>query len=273
MDINELQFRNTCIEYLKNLDSKTDSIELQTIISRSDICLIKTVNFHRGRVWNQYDIDIELRVPIPLLRRAKELHALINKFFEDICPEDNQYGYGHLNIKPKMIGADDITYKEYDVVFENIKQTIIQGIRDAKYVIWIAVAWFTNREIFDELCLRKKDGLNIRVITIGDNSNKWILDELDNEFDTLKITLPGGHLFHHKFCIIDFEYVMHGSFNWSKNAEGNEETWATALDRDFSKKFADKFMRMYRDHIVDEEDIIPSNGYSVSSHQNWEDLF
>ena len=66
---------------------------------------------------------------------------------------------------------------------------------------------------------------------------------------------------------------MHGSFNWSKNAEGNEETWSTALDRDFAKKFADKFMRMYREHYVDEEDIIPSNGHSVSSQQDWEASF
>lgn len=272
MSTEELQFRNTCVEYLKVTDQRQESIELQTIISRSDVRFIKTRTYRGGDIWNQRNMDIELRVPIPLLERANGLKILINDVFKKVCPEDDQYGYGCLNIKPKMIGAEDITYKEYDVVFENIKQTIIQGIRDAKYVIWIAVAWFTNRDIFDELCLRKKDGLNIRIITIGNNTNKHLLNELESEFDTLKITLPGGHIFHHKFCIIDFEYVMHGSFNWSKNAEGNEETWSTALDRDFSRKFADKFMRMYKSHIVDQEDIVVDEDVSTDL-DDWEANF
>ena len=46
-------------------------------------------------------------------------------------------------------------------------------------------------------------------------------------------------------CIIDFEYVMHGSYNWTKVAEYNDETLATALDRDFVKKFADEFICLY----------------------------
>jgi hypothetical protein len=37
---------------------------------------------------------------------------------------------------------------------------------------------------------------------------------------------------------------MHGSYNWSKNAEFNDETWATALDREFVGKFADEFIRL-----------------------------
>ena len=41
---------------------------------------------------------------------------------------------------------------------------------------------------------------------------------------------------------------MHGSYNWSKVAQYNDETLATALDRDFVKKFADEFMRLYNNH-------------------------
>ena len=32
-----------------------------------------------------------------------------------------------------------------DVVFNEIQDTLIQGIRDAKYLIWISVAWFSMR--------------------------------------------------------------------------------------------------------------------------------
>lgn len=37
---------------------------------------------------------------------------------------------------------------------------------------------------------------------------------------------------------------MHGSYNWSKNARNNDETWATAIDRDF-RKFADEFIKLF----------------------------
>lgn len=53
----------------------------------------------------------------------------------------------------------------------------------------------------------------------------------------------------HKFCIVDLDYVMHGSYNWSKNANYNEETLATALDREFVSKFADEFMEIYNEIV------------------------
>ena len=43
----------------------------------------------------------------------------------------------------------------------------------------------------------------------------------------------------------------HGSYNWSRNAMSNNETLATALDKDFVKKFADEFMFLYNAHKHD----------------------
>ena len=52
---------------------------------------------------------------------------------------------------------------------------------------------------------------------------------------------------HHKFCIVDMEYVMHGSYNWTKAANYNGETLETSIDRELVKKFADQFIKMYTD--------------------------
>ena len=41
---------------------------------------------------------------------------------------------------------------------------------------------------------------------------------------------------------------MHGSYNWSKNAQNNDETLTTALDKDFVKKFADEFISLYNEY-------------------------
>ena len=40
---------------------------------------------------------------------------------------------------------------------------------------------------------------------------------------------------------IDLEYVMHGSYNWTKAANYNGETLVTSVDRELVKKFATEF--------------------------------
>lgn len=248
-------FLKTCIEYLKEMDKTSESKEIQTILRRSTIDFIKTDKFS-NKIWNQKKEDINLRVPIPLLARAKELRNDLVQLFGQVYKETQSYAFGNLILGPKYLEDADINYREHNVVFDSIEKIIIEAIRDAKYVIWIAVAWFTNRRIYDELILKKNEGVNIRILTIGSNSNKYLLPELKENFDTIGIVLPGSHVFHDKFCIIDLEYVMHGSYNWSDNANGNEETWSTALDRDFTKKFADKFMSIYKSKKVKEDDCI-----------------
>ncbi len=55
----------------------------------------------------------------------------------------------------------------------------------------------------------------------------------------------GYNRMHDKFFIIDMDYVMHGSYNWTLIANYNEEILATALDYDLVAKFAKEFMELY----------------------------
>ena len=70
----------------------------------------------------------------------------------------------------------------------------------------------------------------------------------ENKFDV--VVIPGWgrrgyNRMHDKFCIIDMDYVMHGSYNWTPTATNNEETLATALDHELVAKFAKEFMGLY----------------------------
>ncbi|WP_254901716.1 phospholipase D-like domain-containing protein [Thalassobacillus devorans] len=130
-------------------------------------------------------------------------------------------------------------------MFDEIKDKIIQGIRRAEYTIWIAVAWFTDIDIYIELILRKIDGVNVRIITSDEPTNQTLIADFERNFELVKVPKKGFNRLHNKFCIIDLEYVMHGSYNWSNTAPNNNETWATALDRDFVKNFTDEFMNLF----------------------------
>jgi phosphatidylserine/phosphatidylglycerophosphate/cardiolipin synthase-like enzyme len=251
--MNEQQFLRTMIDTVKYDFESDNKDELLGILRNSIITYDRTSTF--GGKSNYFREYVCLRVPIPMLKKAKELNDVLEKLASDVYiePTDtvHDYEFWGLRIKPKPVELENDHYVEHNVVFDDIKEEIIQGIRNAKYTIWVAVAWFTDRDIFQELLLRQREGVHVRIITSDESSNRYLIQDLERNFEIVKVPLNGDKLsnrLHDKFCIIDFEFVMHGSYNWSKNARNNDETWATALDRDFVRKFADEFIRLFVKH-------------------------
>lgn len=242
-------FKQTMLDVLK-YDSKFEDKEnvLLPILRRATVNNLPQWEYVKcGRSGQRYE-DIELRVPVPLLDEANAVQENLYDLVRYVYQESDEYGLGEVSIRPKILRPNDVEYKEHDVVFSKIEDTIIQGIRDAKYIIWTAVAWLSNQAIIDELLAKKTQGVNIRLIISEEDTNKSFYDQLSEKFDTVVIPHFGWkdwNRMHDKFCIIDFEYVMHGSYNWTSSAKYNDETWATALDRDLVKKFADEFIRLY----------------------------
>ena len=244
--MNEKQFLKTMIETVKYDDDFQNKDDILGILRYSIVTFEKTEAF--TYVPNQRQEYMRLRVPIPMLKKAKEYKDIFYDLANDIYIPNDDYDLYGVDIRPKLVELEDDGQTEHDVAFDEIKEVIVQGIRNAKYTIWAAVAWFSDRDIFQELLAKKKQGVNIRIITSNEKSNMTLMGELEKNFDVVKVPLKGAYLsnrLHDKFCIIDFEFVMHGSYNWSKAAQYNDETLATALDRDFVKKFADEFMRLY----------------------------
>lgn len=247
--MNEKQFLKTMIETIKYDEDIQNKDDLLGILRYSIVTFRKTSAY--THVPDQRQEYMDLRVPIPMLKKAKEYKDIFYDIANDIYIPDDDYDLYGVYIKPKLVELVDDGKNEHDVAFDGIKDVIIQGIRNAKYTIWVAVAWFSDRDIFQELLAKKKQGVSIRIITSNEKSNMTLMSELESNFEVVKVPLKGAYLsnrLHDKFCIIDFEFVMHGSYNWSKAAQYNDETLATALDRDFVKKFADEFMRLYNDH-------------------------
>jgi phosphatidylserine/phosphatidylglycerophosphate/cardiolipin synthase-like enzyme len=248
--MDEQQFLRTMTDTVKYDFENDNKDELLGILRNSIITYDRTSTF--GSKSNYFREYVCLRVPIPMLKTAKKLKDVFEKLASEVYiePTDttHDYEFWGLTIKPKPVELDNEPVVEHNVVFDEIKEEIIQGIRNAKYTVWIAVAWFTDREIFEELLMRKREGVHVRIITSDESSNRFLIEDLERHFEVVKVPLNGDRLsnrLHDKFCIIDLEFVMHGSYNWSKNARNNDETWATALDRDFVRKFADEFIRLF----------------------------
>lgn len=126
--------------------------------------------------------------------------------------------------------------------FKNIEESIINEIRRAEYLIWVAVAWFTNKKLANELYKKKKEGLSIQIITDDNEKNKEL--KLENAFEVDRIKKSGFAKMHHKFCIIDLERVIDGSYNWTNNANYSDEGINIIENRAIAKEFADRFKEL-----------------------------
>lgn len=56
--------------------------------------------------------------------------------------------------------------------FSNIHKVIIDHLEKANFEVVAAVAWFTDRDMFEVLCKKARSGINVSVALIGDDINQ-----------------------------------------------------------------------------------------------------
>lgn len=133
-----------------------------------------------------------------------------------------------------------------EAVFENIAERILQEISKAEKAIFIAVAWFTNKNIFDLLIEKRDEGCQVFLIISNDkiNRNSQIAYERlnANKSKVYKVGDGDTELMHNKFCVIDYNTVITGSYNWSYKAENNfENVIITYDDTALAEQFISEF--------------------------------
>lgn len=247
IEMNEEEFLTMLIDTVKydpNFSENTD--KLLTILTRSEIKFDPTRVY--GNLPGRFKENVQLRVHIPLLGEAREQEEELDKLAAHVYEPNTEYEYDQLLIRPRKIDLKNREVKEHKAIFDRIREEVIQGIRGGNYMIWAAVAWFSDEEIYQELLLRKEAGVHIRIIVSDEKTNQNLLQKMSNEFEVKVSPLrgpKGWNRLHDKFCITDLEYVMHGSYNWTPNARNNDETLVTAADRDLVKQFADEFQKLW----------------------------
>lgn len=90
--------------------------------------------FVGGGISNQRWEIVELRFPVPLLDEANGFKDQLDKLADFVYEESEEHALKLIVIRP-LVMADPEDYKEYDVIFSEYRDTVIQGIRDAKFII------------------------------------------------------------------------------------------------------------------------------------------
>lgn len=247
----ELKLYSTMIATLKyDSENYKDAEELATILSYSEIELHSSGVF--GSKYRYVREDVNIRVKIPLLKKARELLQSFRPLVADCHSEDGSYELDDITIKPRQISSpDDLELLSNQAVFSNIRDEIIQSIRMAKHSIWINIAWFTDGNLYQELQNQKNQGIHIRILISDEQANQNMIPRLKEQFDTIVANRWGHNDYnrlHSKYCIIDNSIVLHGSFNWTPTASQNEEHLTVSVDRQLAEQYTENFKEIFRNN-------------------------
>lgn len=143
-----------------------------------------------------------------------------------------------------------VTEKHTDVMttvsFNANEKKILDALDKALATIDVSVAWFTNPTLQQKLLEKKENGCKIRVMIDANYTNqKYGVDLTPFEYKAVKAERNG--IMHYKFCVIDNNTVVHGSYNWTTNAEtrNNEEVSVTANDVKMASQYTKEFNRFW----------------------------
>lgn len=104
-----------------------------------------------------------------------------------------------------------------------IKQRIISEIEKASQNIFVAMAWFTDRDIANAIINAKKRNITVDIILSSNAQNETVKQMFKAENISIHAFETGDErgMMHHKFCLIDNKISINGSYNYSYNASNN----------------------------------------------------
>lgn len=239
----ESEYKKLLIE-MASIGKYEEKGKVIDLLKLCNVTFEKTSVFAYSGVWNQCKEYIYLSIIPDKLVQLKMHSKYIKELCHEIYPVSEEYMLDEVFFKPGAL--IDYECVSQEVLFEDIQRKIITEIRAAKYVIWIAMAWFTDPVLYQELLKKKKEGLTIEIVLDDNTKNRSAEFNLDSDFCTHWVTIESlyKNIMHDKFCIIDFYTVIHGTFNWTKAANYNKETISIEHNRVIAEKFADEFMKL-----------------------------
>lgn len=133
---------------------------------------------------------------------------------------------------------------ETEAHFQDIQNNILKELDAARVSITVVMAWFTNNILRDKLVEKYKEGLEVKVAIYDDGVNRIHGVDL-GEVPIVKIKAPKGGIMHNKFCVIDNQVVITGSYNWTSNAEfRNEENISIIKDNKTASDYSVKYRNL-----------------------------
>jgi len=137
-----------------------------------------------------------------------------------------------------------------------IKQRILSEINNSTINIYMAMAWFTDRDIANAIINAKNRNVFVDIILSSNANNETVKKMLQDTNVNVHSFDTGDErgIMHHKFCLIDNKISINGSYNYSYNASNNNvENIHISDSHETYMQFYEEFERIkYNiDHNID----------------------
>lgn len=173
-----------------------------------------------------------------------DVNSIIAPEHYNICNND-----GNLVILG-CVDEDGMDKAEVDAHFAEIQNIILQELQNARVSIIVVMAWFTNDVLAKKLIEKNNEGLDVKVAIYNDGVNQRHGVDL-GEITLHHIRAPHGGIMHDKFCVIDNQVVITGSYNWSTNAEfRNEENISVIRNNQTASDYSVKYRELVTEQHI-----------------------
>lgn len=113
--------------------------------------------------------------------------------------------------------------------FTHIGETIQHELNESQTSIIAAIAWLTDSELFNALVRAARRGVIVRIALLDDAINRRAalarenLAAVNGQCYWIPETGKAEGSLHHKFCVIDDNIIITGSYNWTRRASRADE--------------------------------------------------
>ena len=193
------------------------------------------------------------------LNDSPELRSLLSDIFNDGELDETEFGKLNAILNPEkfeLLNSDGKVSIQGGAIdrrkpvvneahFQDIQNRILEALDGAKVSIRVVMAWFTNETLFNKLIDKRKQGVDVEVVLYDDGVNKKHgVDVTLLPHKKIKRGKRGG-LMHDKFCVIDNQIVITGSYNWTTNAEcRNDENITIEKDPELATQYSLEHRRL-----------------------------
>ena len=144
-------------------------------------------------------------------------------------------------------------FASIDVYFSLVNDpegAIIQELDKAKGTIDVAMYYFTDRDLANAVIAAHDRGVRVRIyLDKGQKEAKYSKSRyLTNHGVPVRYS-SNPYIMHHKFCVIDNEVVITGSYNWTASADKrNNENLLVIHDAKMAQEYLAEFNRLWNNH-------------------------
>lgn len=215
-----------------------------------DLLLECKVKIEEESYWNDYktytDLIVKIMVPKRLYDTVNIYKEIIRSILQEIIPLEDNYVEINVEFFESYERQNKLIWTRSKIYFQDIVSKIIIEINNTKDLIWISNPYLTNDDIMSALNNKARQGASIRVIMLNNDYNNRDY----SLFETYRIRSWGNsnsNNLHRKFCVIDFNILISGGMNFSKNAVGSWEQ----IDISYGKSNEIKeYITLFKEQVI-----------------------